>query len=74
MTSNTLFYPDIAPADIEAIVAQFDVSLYLTQEVIWGSGQPVTPELYTGIGLIFKSLAVYHRPHLSCYHAGNVQE
>ena len=23
---------------------------YVTQEVIWGSGQPVTPALYTGNG------------------------
>ncbi|KAH7872135.1 glycoside hydrolase [Lentinula edodes] len=50
---------NIAPADIEAIVAQFDVSLYLTQEVIWGSGQPVTPELYTGIGQSYLSLSPF---------------
>ncbi|KAJ3714432.1 glycoside hydrolase [Lentinula raphanica] len=40
----------IDPANIEAIVALFNSSPYLTQEVIWGAGQPVTPELYTSIG------------------------
>ncbi|KAF5378001.1 hypothetical protein D9757_009843 [Collybiopsis confluens] len=40
----------IPPADLEAISAQFTKKPYLTQEVIFGNGEPVTPELYTGIG------------------------
>ncbi|KAF5379275.1 hypothetical protein D9757_010696 [Collybiopsis confluens] len=40
----------IPPADLEAIFAQFTKKPYLTQEVTFGAGEPVTPELYTGIG------------------------
>lgn len=41
---------DIPPQDIAAILAQFTKALYITQEVIFGDGQPVTPALYTGNG------------------------
>ncbi|KAE9396568.1 glycoside hydrolase [Gymnopus androsaceus JB14] len=42
----------IAPADLVTITSLFTSSPYLTQEVVWGAGQPVTPELYTGIDLL----------------------
>ncbi|KIJ69360.1 carbohydrate-binding module family 20 protein [Hydnomerulius pinastri MD-312] len=41
---------DINPADLANITSRFNSKPYITQEVIWGSGQPVTPALYTGIG------------------------
>ncbi|VDB96842.1 unnamed protein product [Peniophora sp. CBMAI 1063] len=42
---------DIDPANIRAILNLLSTqNYYVTQEVIWGSGQPVTPALYTGNG------------------------
>ncbi|KAH7918792.1 glycoside hydrolase family 13 protein [Leucogyrophana mollusca] len=44
---------DINPSDIANITALFTTKPYITQEVIWGAGQPVTPELYVGIGGLY---------------------
>ncbi|EMD36390.1 glycoside hydrolase family 13 protein [Gelatoporia subvermispora B] len=41
---------DIDPANIATILSLLDSQPYITQEVIWGEGQPVTPQLYVGNG------------------------
>lgn len=38
------------PNDIADILSRLTSQPYVTQEVIWGPGQPVTPALYTGNG------------------------
>lgn len=38
------------PNDIGDILSRLTTQPYVTQEVIWGAGQPVTPALYTGNG------------------------
>ncbi|KAN0137509.1 Glycoside hydrolase superfamily [Lactarius tabidus] len=38
------------PNDIADILSRLTTQPYVTQEVIWGPGQPVTPALYTGNG------------------------
>lgn len=42
--------PDIATDDINNILSRLNRSLYITQEVSWGAGQPVTPAEYTQNG------------------------
>ncbi|KAM0751842.1 glycoside hydrolase [Meredithblackwellia eburnea MCA 4105] len=41
---------DIAPADISAILSKLTTQPYVVQEVVFTSGQPVTPNMYTGNG------------------------
>ncbi|KAH7888840.1 glycoside hydrolase family 13 protein [Phlebopus sp. FC_14] len=41
---------NIPPADLANITSLFNSKPYITQEVYWGAGEPVTPALYTGIG------------------------
>jgi alpha-amylase len=41
---------EMDPADIGAIEARLTQQAFVYQEVPWGSGQPVTPDLYTGNG------------------------
>jgi len=41
---------DINPDDIANILSRLTTRPYVTQEVIYGDGQPVTPALYTGNG------------------------
>ncbi|KAI0052805.1 carbohydrate-binding module family 20 protein [Auriscalpium vulgare] len=38
------------PADIANIVSRFSRQPYITQEVIFGSGEPITPAMFTSIG------------------------
>ncbi|KAI9433229.1 glycoside hydrolase [Lactarius indigo] len=38
------------PSDIADILSRLTSKPYVTQEVIWGEGQPVTPNLYKGNG------------------------
>ncbi|ETW76368.1 glycoside hydrolase family 13 protein [Heterobasidion irregulare TC 32-1] len=40
----------IAATDIANITSRFNSAPYITQEVIWGSGEPIQPSEYTGIG------------------------
>ncbi|KAI0062563.1 glycoside hydrolase [Artomyces pyxidatus] len=40
----------IAPSDLANITSRLSPSPYLTQEVIFGAGEPITPEMFTGIG------------------------
>ncbi|KIK51212.1 glycoside hydrolase family 13 protein [Collybiopsis luxurians FD-317 M1] len=40
----------IPPSDIANITSRLTPIPYITQEVVWGDDQPVTPELYTDIG------------------------
>lgn len=40
----------IPPADIANIETRLNKTVYITQEVIWGSGEAVTPEEYVGNG------------------------
>jgi alpha-amylase len=40
----------MAAADIAAIKGKLSRSAYIVQEVIWGSGEPIQPTEYTGIG------------------------
>lgn len=41
---------DIASTDLANIVSRLNSSPYITQEVIFGSGEPITPNEYVGIG------------------------
>jgi len=41
---------NIDPSDISDILSRLTSQPYVTQEVIWDSGQPVTPDLYAGNG------------------------
>jgi len=41
---------NINPNDIANILSRLTTKPYITQEVIWGAGQPVTPALYTSNG------------------------
>ncbi|KAF5347543.1 hypothetical protein D9757_014297 [Collybiopsis confluens] len=41
---------DIHPEDIANITGRLTSAPYITQEVIWDGGQPVTPKMYTDIG------------------------
>jgi hypothetical protein len=41
---------NINPTDIANILSQLTTQPYVTQEVVYGDGQPVTPALYTGNG------------------------
>ncbi|KAE9394319.1 glycoside hydrolase [Gymnopus androsaceus JB14] len=40
----------ISPTDLANITSRFTSAPYLTQEVVYGDGQPVTPEMYRVIG------------------------
>jgi len=41
----------IAASDLQNITSRFtSQTSYITQEVEWGAGEPITPEMYTGIG------------------------
>jgi hypothetical protein len=41
---------DIASGDIANILSRLSRRPYITQEVIWGAGEPITPNEYTGNG------------------------
>ena len=41
---------DIASGDIANILSRLSRRPYITQEVIYGSGEPITPNEYTGNG------------------------
>ncbi|KAG8873343.1 hypothetical protein FRB97_006809 [Tulasnella sp. 331] len=43
-------HADIPVTDLANITSRFTKKLYLTQEVIYGAGEPITPNQYTGIG------------------------
>ncbi|PPQ83160.1 hypothetical protein CVT25_005407 [Psilocybe cyanescens] len=40
----------IAATDLANIISRLSTTPYITQEVIWGSGEPIQPSEYTGIG------------------------
>jgi glycosidase len=40
----------IPTADIANILSRLTIKPYITQEVIFGSGEPITPAMYTGNG------------------------
>ncbi|KAH9476533.1 Alpha-amylase [Psilocybe cubensis] len=40
----------IAATDLANIVSRLSPAPYITQEVIWGAGEPIQPSEYTGIG------------------------
>ncbi|KAI0034829.1 glycoside hydrolase [Vararia minispora EC-137] len=42
----------INPADIKNITSRLTLTPYITQEVPFGAGEPVTPNLYTGNGAV----------------------
>ena len=42
---------DIPTADIKNILSRLSKVVYITQEVIFGSGEPVTPSEYTQNGM-----------------------
>ena len=41
---------DINVTDIANILSRLDETVYITQEVIYGEGEPITPNQYTGNG------------------------
>jgi hypothetical protein len=41
----------IPTADISNILSRFSKQVYITQEVIFGSGEPITPSQYTNNGM-----------------------
>lgn len=41
---------DIATDDIANILSRLDKEVYISQEVIYGAGEPVTPDMYTQNG------------------------
>ena len=43
---------DIAATDIAAILSQLNSTPYITQEVIYGAGEPITPNEYMGNGTL----------------------
>ena len=44
------FTTDIAATDLAAILSRLNPAPYITQEVIFGAGQPIMPNEYTGNG------------------------
>ena len=46
---------DIPSGDISNILSRLSKKVYVTQEVIFGSGEPVTPAQYTGNGMFYHS-------------------
>lgn len=44
------FSVDIAETDLANITSRLNGSPYLTQEVIYGDGEPITPNQYVSIG------------------------
>jgi len=63
---------DIAATDLANITSRFISAPYITQEVIWGSGEPIQPSEYVGIGVSVS----YHfiGSCSSAFLPGNVQE
>lgn len=65
LRSTSWIYPksslavDMAATDVANITSRLTGSPYITQEVIWGSGEPIQPSEYVGIG---KSLSQI-QPH-----------
>lgn len=45
-----IFIADIATDDIHNITSRFSKSVYISQEVIYGAGEPITPAQYTQNG------------------------
>lgn len=41
---------DIAATDISNITSRLSSRPYITQEVVYGAGQPIQPSEYVGIG------------------------
>lgn len=52
---------DMAAGDIANILARIDGSPYITQEVIWGAGEPIQPSEYVGNGKL-KNRSYLARP------------
>lgn len=46
----TRLWTDIAATDIANITSRLTKAPYITQEVIYGAGEPITPNQYTSIG------------------------
>lgn len=50
-------------SDIAGILARLpNQPAYVTQEVVWGKGQPVTPNMYTPIGTFLQLLWLMDPP------------
>lgn len=47
------FRIDIAATDIANILGRLNSTPYITQEVIWGSGEPIQPSEYVGNGKFY---------------------
>ena len=53
--SHAYLQSDMSVEDIQGIMSGVNTSgksLYITQEVVYGAGQPVTPNQYTSIGQV----------------------
>ena len=52
-------FSDIPTDDIAAIISRLNSSVYITQEVIYGDGEPITPAEYVQNGMrLFSSMKV----------------
>lgn len=63
---------DMATGDINNILSRLSKIVYITQEVIWGSGEPITPAEYTQNGQL--SNHFFLSPQLNLCTQGDVQE
>lgn len=48
--SSLSLFADIAAGDISNIISRLSAKPYITQEVIYGAGEPITPAMYVGNG------------------------
>lgn len=48
--THNRFNADIAATDLANITSRFSKAPYISQEVIWGSGEPIQPSEYVNIG------------------------
>jgi len=49
--THQVYFLDMAATDLANITSRFISTPYLTQEVIWGAGEPIQPSEYLGIGM-----------------------
>jgi hypothetical protein len=63
---------DIAATDLANITSRFISTPYITQEVIWGPGEPIQPSEYVEIGIF--GLHHFGGSCSSSFLTGNVQE
>ena len=61
---GNMFSTDMAVGDISNILSRLNKqgqNLYITQEVVYGGGQPVTPNQYTQTGDVQECVSPWHR-------------